>query len=62
MRVPVSLLVAAYVVAGFATFGWNYNTSESYSPPTGKAIENLFAGVFWPMYWGGALAIRWVHP
>jgi len=75
MKLPFSHVFAAYVIAGFATFGWYYNTT----PPnnrcyvdngkqhdcfetTDRPVGAVVSGALWPVYWAGTLAIKWVHP
>lgn len=75
MKVPSSIILVLYIVAGFATFGWIFNTTEDtdqcymqtktqricWKSPD-RAMAGVVGGLGWPVYWAGRLAIEWVKP
>lgn len=77
IRIPAWFLLLAYIVAGFATYGWSYNsqTQGDWCFNDGQQQYGCYHGphpyinwwpqvhgAFWPIYWAGNIAIRTVKP
>ena len=57
-----AIVIITYIAIGFLTFGHVYNTAlkntEHCGPRPGEAFDNsVFAGIFWPIYFSGKIAI-----
>jgi hypothetical protein len=78
MKTTTTLILLAYLVGGFGTFGYTWNHSKGvdkcWLDKDGKQSTNCFtdngdrtmgaiaSGVFWPVYWGGTIAIKATAP
>ncbi len=75
MKIQVNMgamLIAAYIIGGFATFGYLWNNTpgvdrcyvdngvqhDCFTDYSDRATRPLIAGLLWPGYWGGAISIR----
>lgn len=57
MLSPEACLIL-YIIAGFLTAGYYWNTHSKYDWADDRAMGTFFAGVFWWGYWGFKLAVK----
>lgn len=72
MKTTTIIILLAYLVGGFATYGyvWNHSKGEDrcyvtngvqhdcFTDNSNRAAASIFSGSAWPIYWGGIIAIK----